>query len=66
MPIYEYRCTECGENFEKFVRSAAQQETLTCPKCRSPQVKKAISLFGVGGASKSKSASAAACAPAST
>jgi len=24
MPIYEFRCNECGEEFEKFVISASQ------------------------------------------
>ncbi len=61
MPVYEYRCKECGESFDLFVRSAAQQNAPHCPKCQSPQVKKAISLFGVGGASGDSKLNAAAC-----
>jgi putative FmdB family regulatory protein len=49
MPIYEYRCEECDEPFEVFVRSSSQQTKPTCPKCGSQRVKKAVSLFGVGG-----------------
>jgi putative FmdB family regulatory protein len=50
MPIYEYRCEECDEPFEVFVRSSSQQINPTCPKCGGQKVKKAVSLFGVGGA----------------
>lgn len=49
MPIYEYRCEECDERFEVFVRSAAQQAAPACPRCGSGEVKRAVSLFGVGG-----------------
>ena len=57
MPIYEYRCEECDEPFEVFVRSSSSQKAdPTCPKCGSQKVKKAVSLFGVGGAGISGSA----------
>ena len=62
MPVYEYRCDECGEQFEMFLRSAMQKAAPTCPKCGSSKVEKAISLFGVGGSGSGK-ASAAACGP---
>ena len=65
MPIYEYRCEECDEDFELFVRSLSQQANLTCPKCGSHRVKKVISLFGVGGATSSNT-SGASCSPGST
>lgn len=51
MPIYEYRCTECGEEFEKFVRSMTAEVEAACPKCGSPQVEKKVSLFGSRGSS---------------
>jgi putative FmdB family regulatory protein len=65
MPIYEYRCETCGEAFEVLVRSPSRQTNPTCPKCGSQKVKKAFSMFGVGGAVRSN-ASAASCAPGST
>jgi putative FmdB family regulatory protein len=52
MPVYEYRCEECNEGFELFVRSSSQKTNPSCPKCGSHKVRKAISLFGVGGASR--------------
>ena len=65
MPIYEYRCEECEEGFELFVRSLSQQADPTCPKCGSPKVRRAISLFGLGKASASI-ASSASCDTGST
>jgi putative FmdB family regulatory protein len=65
MPIYEYRCEECDEPFEVFLRSFSQQTELICPKCGSQRVKKAISLFAVGGTSGSKT-SVASCVPGSS
>ena len=46
MPIYEYRCTDCGDDFERLIRSMFSVETITCPSCGSDHVKKAVSLFG--------------------
>jgi putative FmdB family regulatory protein len=63
MPIYEYRCKECGESFELFVRSATQKDAPTCPKCGSQEAQKSISLFGVGGTIGGDQMSAASCAP---
>jgi putative FmdB family regulatory protein len=59
MPVYEYRCEACGEDFELFVRSPSRQVEPTCPKCGSREVQKAVSLVGVG--RTGTSASAAAC-----
>ena len=66
MPVYEYRCDECGEQFDLFVRSVTQQAAPTCPKCESNKVHKAISLFGVGGTGGSDRAAAASCGPGPT
>jgi putative FmdB family regulatory protein len=46
MPIYEYRCDECGEKFEKLLRMAACDKDVACPKCDGKKVVKQISLFG--------------------
>jgi putative FmdB family regulatory protein len=51
MPVYEYHCDKCGKNFDLFVRSATRESEPKCPQCGSSEVKKAISLFGVGGTS---------------
>jgi putative FmdB family regulatory protein len=47
MPIYEYRCLECGEKFEKLVRSMNNPEIeLKCPECGGQKVEKLLSSFG--------------------
>lgn len=63
MPIYEYRCEECGERFDKFVRSAATPIEVVCPKCQSVKCRKSISLFGMSGSSTQSAGAAASCAP---
>jgi len=32
LPLYAYRCTECGHNFEKIQNFSDEQEQV-CPKC---------------------------------
>ena len=45
MPLYEYRCTECGERFE--VRQAMGEDgsKLNCPKCQAGNPQKLFSTF---------------------
>jgi putative FmdB family regulatory protein len=45
VPIYEYRCRECGEDYEMLV-SLVSKELPPCPKCGSEKVNKQMSLFG--------------------
>lgn len=35
MPLYAYRCTQCGHRFEKIQSFNAEQEK-SCPKCGGP------------------------------
>ncbi len=43
MPLYEYRCEECGEVFEKLVSLSKRNEPVPCPKCGSRRVGKLMS-----------------------
>jgi putative FmdB family regulatory protein len=43
MPIYEFHCSGCGENFEELVFS--QSSPISCPKCKGSDVKKLMSAF---------------------
>jgi putative FmdB family regulatory protein len=67
MPIYEYICQDCGEKYEKFVRSSLAKIELKCPSCGSAQAKKAFSVFGTRSSGSQSLAgaasSAAACGP---
>src|SRR6266536_931024 len=50
MPIYEYRCLDCGEAFSRLLLNAsrtADQEP--CMHCGSEQTKRLYSSFAIGG-----------------
>lgn len=54
MPLYEYRCTECGQTFELLRRFQDADRDLICPKCQSEEIERLISAFasargGAGG-----------------
>ena len=60
MPLYEYKCSECGEKFDRLVRAADADGQQVCPRCGSVQTKRQISAFGWAGGG---SASGGGCAP---
>ena len=54
MPLFEYRCQECGEQFETVVFD--RRRAVTCKKCHSTRVQKLISVFAVAGHSRKEAA----------
>jgi putative FmdB family regulatory protein len=42
VPIFEFQCTECGEQFEFLVLPSS--DTPTCPSCASEDLEKVLSL----------------------
>jgi len=54
MPIYEYRCDDCGSKFEKLVRSS-DADGLACPSCGEKHLTQQLSTFAaqVGGGKSS-------------
>ena len=56
MPIYEYRCNECGNVVEVLVNSgAAPDQQLSCQVCSSSDMEKILSASAIsmGGSSES-------------
>jgi putative FmdB family regulatory protein len=45
MPIFEYRCDDCGNKFEKLVRSSARETAAECPSCGRDHVTTQVSSF---------------------
>ena len=67
MPIFEFKCSECGNPFEELVFGSSAQ--VSCPECDSVEVEKMISTFAskiAGGSNFSAGVSAAACNTGST
>ncbi|MDE3157603.1 MAG: zinc ribbon domain-containing protein [Acidobacteriota bacterium] len=57
MPIYEYRCEDCGTKFEKLVRRAVDAPGIECPSCGQKHLKQELSTFAAH-ASNGRSTSA--------
>lgn len=49
MPLYEYKCNDCGFQFEELRNIADMNQPIKCPKCGLEDVKKQLSTFGVKG-----------------
>jgi putative FmdB family regulatory protein len=45
MPIYEYRCEDCGTKFEKLVRRESDTPGVECPSCGQKRLKQELSTF---------------------
>ncbi len=44
MPIFEFKCPECGKMFETICLSSSD-EKVKCPKCGSDEPQKILSTF---------------------
>ncbi len=47
MPMYEYKCDACGEEFEAIVRTT-EKDKVKCPKCEK-KARNLVSAFSVRG-----------------
>jgi len=45
MPIYEYQCMGCEEQFQSLIMGKDDEENLLCPGCGGGKLKKLISGF---------------------
>ena len=64
MPIYEYLCKDCNFEFETLVRSSSQK--IECTKCKSDQVEKKFSTFGMKSDGKFTSSRGSSCSDCSS
>ncbi|UCD71613.1 MAG: zinc ribbon domain-containing protein [Syntrophobacterales bacterium] len=64
MPIYEYRCDDCGRAFEMIRGVSESDKEVHCPICKSPKVSRLMSTFSSCQTSDSSSdPSAPSCRP---
>ena len=70
MPLYEFQCVDCHDDFEELVRSSAAVAEVTCPQCGSDRVQRKMSVFASkvsgGSAGFAAAPAAASCAPGGT
>ena len=64
MPIYEYHCEQCGENFECLLFGSETPEA--CPQCEGANIQRMMSACGFiskggGGETVKKAAGTSAC-----
>ena len=67
MPIFEFRCLECGNVFEKIFMNTDDKIDLTCPGCKSQTIERMVSktnyAIGVGPGGKQPKISTKSCGP---
>ncbi|MGB2798895.1 MAG: zinc ribbon domain-containing protein [Dehalococcoidia bacterium] len=61
MPIYEYRCTRCGEKFDVRQTIGEDGSKVTCPKCQAGNPQKLLSTFFSTNSSESSDISCPTC-----
>jgi len=47
MPVFEYKCAECGKVSE-FLEKSGNRSVRTCPHCGGVELKKQYSVFAAG------------------
>jgi len=65
MPLYEYECEKCAEQFEELVSRRDGDAGVTCPACGSKQTRRLQSTFALGRPSTPAS-SCTTCCPGGT
>ena len=54
MPMYEYRCRDCGATFDELVPSAQVSDSeIACPYCGEHAAEKLMSAFASSGSGSS-------------
>jgi putative FmdB family regulatory protein len=61
MPIFEYRCDDCGSKFEKLVLRSSDSADLMCPSCGRKHLTQELSVFAAHGSSRAEPAPRASC-----
>jgi len=45
MPLFEYRCVDCGNRFDRLIKHEHADDAMTCPSCGSTESRRLISVF---------------------
>jgi putative FmdB family regulatory protein len=63
MPMYEYRCRECGERFEEIRSVSDSDQGVLCPRCAGGAVEKLFSTFATSGPASTSGSGGGSCGP---
>jgi putative FmdB family regulatory protein len=58
MPIFEYHCEACGQDFEDLVGVHTEDSEVSCPKCGEKKASRKLSAFATGGSASTGKTSA--------
>ena len=61
MPIYEYECMSCGEDFSRLQKMGAGEAETTCRHCGSSELRRKISACAISGSGDGAHAAGPAC-----
>ena len=61
MPIYEFRCKNCHQQFETLVRNSS--ESINCKQCGSTDLQKLISAHAISSGAPDTACETAPCSP---
>ncbi|MFC1869229.1 zinc ribbon domain-containing protein [Thermodesulfobacteriota bacterium] len=67
MPIFEFRCSGCGNIFEKLFMSSDEKVDIACPDCKSQSFERVVSgasyAIGAGPGGKQPKITTKSCGP---
>ena len=68
MPIFEFRCVECGDTFERLFIKSDERVEIACPKCNSGSLERVVSrtnyAMGAGPGGNTPKITTKSCGPA--
>ena len=67
MPIFEFRCLECSNMFEKLFLNSDEKVDIACPVCQSQHFERVVSrtnyVMGMGPGGKQPKITTKSCSP---
>ncbi len=70
MPIFEFKCLQCGHIFEMLFRVSKEETHLVCPECGGDTLERVVSvtnyLMGGGNKTKKPTLTSKSCGPGSS
>lgn len=49
MPLFDYHCAACSDDFTELRKGTEKDQPIDCPKCGSEKTHRQVSAFALGG-----------------